>query len=207
MAVLLATATGQVIAILDANTSGTRVYGTVNDPLITATEITNAILGADAYICSLIRETPNHPLLSSFRTTATVAHGGLLPARIGPILGIVVDSKIPTPYPVNEIENERTNARSLTLIEKHFNITLTPMGERLSHNGSADATVDYVAAFTLSGACQAPDQMLPAVVAGALAEIRQKQGAFTEAASYWQARWQAFITQIRSGARQLQEAA
>lgn len=207
MAVSLATATGQVIAVLDANTSSTRVYGTVNDPLITATEITNAILGADAYICNLIRETPGHPSLSAFRTTATVAHAGLLPARVGSILGIVVDGKIPIPYPANEIEAERTNARSLTLIEKHYAITLTAMGERLSHNGSADATVDYVAAFLLTSSCQAPDAYLPAVVAGALAEIRQKQGAFSEAAGYWQRRWEHFLSLIRGGAVQLPEAA
>lgn len=207
MAVLLATATGQVNAVLDGNTSSPRVYGTVNDPLITPTEITNAILGADLYVRSLISETPNHPLLSALIGSTTVAHAALLPSRIGQIHGIKVDGKVPTPYPVNEIENERTNARGLTLIEKHYNISVTPIGEILAHNGSADATVYFIAPLTITSACQSPDQMLPAVVAFALAEITQKQGAKTEAAGYWQRRSEFFAAQIRSGAMQLPEAA
>lgn len=204
MAVLLATATGQVIAVLDANTSGTRVYGTVNDPLVTATEITNAILGADEYIYQTIIETPNHPLLSTLRANTTVAHAGLLPARVGPVLGITVDSKAPKWATVDEIENDRSNPNSLTLTKKFHIQSIVGMGERLFHNGSASASVDYVAPFALTSACQSPDPMLPAVVALALAEIRQKQGAYTEAAQYWQRRAEFFIAQIRGGAPRLE---
>lgn len=203
MAVSITACRGQIIAVLDSNTSGTRVYGTNNDPLVTTTEIDNAILNADAHIVQMIYETPGHPLLSTFRTTASVASGGLLPARVGPILGIIVNSKVPTRYPAKEIEFERSNAQSLTLttVESVYDIE----GERLVHNGASSATIDYVPVFSVTSSCQAPDGYAPAVVAGALAEIRQKQGNFSQAAAYWQRRFEFFIAQIRGGSRQLGE--
>lgn len=199
MAVSITVCRSQIIAVLDSNTSGTRVYGTNNDPLVTTTEIDNAILNADAYVSQAIYETPGHPLLSSFRTTASVAHLGLLPARVGSILSLTVNGKIPTRYPAREIEYERANVQSLTLttVESLYDIE----GERLAHNGASGATVDYVPPFSVTSSCQSPDAYQPAVIAGALAEIRQKQGAFVQAAEYWAQRFQFFISQIRAGAR------
>jgi hypothetical protein len=178
MPILLATIRSDIYARLNAST----VYGTLDDAeRWTAGEVDSAILKADLAVIEAITQTPGHSSLSSLVQSTTVAHGALLPARVGPIVGVALSGKGAIKWPRNAIERERTNPQTLTLIEPHYGL----QGNRLFHNNASAATVDYVPAPTLGAGPQSPDQYAQAITAGALAELFAKEGDKVGAASHY----------------------
>lgn len=193
MAISLARIRADIYARVGAST----VDGVLDDPeRWTQAEVDSAILKADLAVIEAITQTPGHSSLSSLITSTTVAHGGLLPARVGPILGVVLSGKGAIQWPRNAIERERTNPQGLTLIEPHFDIH----GNRLFHNGAAAATVDYVPQPVLGAGPVSPDQYAAAVTAGALAELYVKEGQHTAAAGHYMNLFALHLQQIKQSA-------
>lgn len=192
MAVTLATIASEVVAQMNLAVTYT---ATPTDPRAYAQMVTDAVLNADGMVVEAILSNPSNGQRAAFIASTTVAHAGALPARIGPIDSVVIGGKGAVVWPIDEIENERTNRLSLTSINPHFAVE----GNTLFHNqGATAATVKYVA-FTKSSACQSPDEYGAAVLCGALMLMFSVEGEADSTAGMYGQQFQAMLQAIRAG--------
>jgi hypothetical protein len=190
MAVSLTLAKALVVEALNESTKG-EAYGTISatKERFKSQEVTDAILAADARAVTAGLETPGWGHRRAFTTSGTVAHLGQVPDHVGPVMSVTVDGKgasVPgLPDPKAKIERDRANPQTLTLLERFFFIDDNDV---LFHSGTT-ATV-YYCTFTMTAACQSPDELLRAVVEGALAILFSKDGHKTGAATDAEQRFQ-----------------
>lgn len=191
MAVVLATIASQVVAQMNLAATYT---ATPTDPRAYAQQVTDAVLAADGMVVEAILSNPSNGARAAFIASASVAHAGALPARIGPIDSVVIGGKGATLWSLQEIEYERTNALSLTYPPR-FAIE----GNTLFHNqGASTATVKYVS-FTKTSACQSPDEYAAAVLCGALMLMFSIEGEADSTAGMYGNQFQAMLQAIRAG--------
>ena len=167
----LATLTSRAISALNAGTAST--YGTtIADDRRASGEITAAILAADARVCRARGSNPQDELLRPLLMTLSesIPHGGLIPEHLGPVDEILIK------YGAGDSDYKagKTDA-SLTLADIENWRSLGPTLYGAAHNASSSAVSGYylkrgnqlfytgqdakayIATFTRSGACQAPD--------------------------------------------------
>jgi hypothetical protein len=186
MAVSLTVASSLVVAELNANTS---YAATVTDPRFYNSQISDAVLAADADVVRAICNNPKHPRRQGFITTQSgVSHGAQLTAHAGPVEGVQfaitattwTGTRPGSLAPREAIDFDNLNPRAKTLLPCRYFID----GDTIFHNktgllaGDASAVSVNVAypAFTKTSACQSPDEMLLPVVHGALAILMNVEG-------------------------------
>ncbi len=193
------TASDLTTSLLNASTA----YGT-NDDLERhpVGEISAAIMAADTEIINAILSTPGHPRRQDYITAQAVTHTELIPAHIGPIGTVLVNSKAAEQLPAEEIERLRTNPLSLTQIREYYDI----VGERLYFapryvTGTTDstATVDICLYKAEAGMLQSPEEYLYAIVSAALALLFGKEGAEIEAAQHFKSLRDSSFEWIKAG--------
>lgn len=166
---------------------------TVTDPRAASQEIRDFVIAADGAVVEAIVSNPNNGQRAGFRTTANVTHGGALPARIGPIDSVTINSKAAELWSKSEIENERTNRLSLTSINPHFAVD----GNTLFIN-MGTATVAYFT-YTAGTACQAPSEYYGAVLSGALMYAMNHEGEDPASAGLYATQFNTMLAAIRAG--------
>ena len=144
-------------------------------------EILDAILEADAVVCTTIIQAPGHPFAATFFVTSSaLANGDAVPAHVGVDgVNIVVD----------DIAARSANSRN-EILEIRANAILYPDAAAwywleqgvLWHTGTS-ATIDYPD-FSISTACQSPDNYEAAVIAGAVS-LLMKDGGSSDYYSYY----------------------
>lgn len=156
-------------------------------------EINPWILAADASIARAICNTRGHPHRKVFLTgTASgVAYGAQLADRIGPLESVQFvitggpiagtrHGKEWAPELIQELDRENLNVLALTRMLPHFIVD----GDTVYHNaaglvlaGAASVSVNTTfCMFTLTAACQSPDEFLRAVAISSIAALFLKDG-------------------------------
>lgn len=171
-------------------------YTTVpSDPRFYTQGIKDAVLEADAFVCGVIISLPGNPYRGAFTpTSSAVAHLGVIPAHVGPILSVSVDGEGAMLWPKDDIEWERDNVASLTF-NKHYWVD----EDKLLHHNGTTATVTYFT-FTPSGddppVLQAPVEFEEVIAAKALAFLINVEGENTGAAAQYDAHWKAALDRL-----------
>lgn len=208
MAITLATMRSEVYGSLNA----ANTYGSLDDnQRWTQGEVDDAILNADAEVIRAICDNPTHGARRTFLTSSNVAHGGQIPAHLGPIDSVIftitggayAGTRVGD-FQRKGIEEDNRNPLSLTLIPPRYFIE----GDILYHNatglvsaGASAVTVAvYYCTYSRTAACQAPDEMYHAVKAGAMSTLVNKEGRYPDAQGVWGGQFAAMLQSIRAGA-------
>jgi hypothetical protein len=187
MSVSVATVEKLVVAQVNAAVT---YSATPTDPRFYTTQIADAALAADAKVVAARIKNINDPRRYLYYTTQSgIAHGGTLTAFAGEIDsitfvitgGTMAGTYVATEADPRKLELEILNYTSATLIAPHYYVE----GVKLYHNGatvaanSGGGSVSVVATgptFTLTSACQAPDEDLFIVTAGTLGMLFSIEG-------------------------------
>lgn len=169
MAVVLATVKKLVAAAINvADTYGGTIDG---GSRAYDAGLSDAILAVDAQVCNAIMMNPTHGRRKDFLSVVTVAHGGSIPTHVGPPDSVLIGGKGATVASAEQIEKERELVALGVPVTPHFNLD----GNALLHNGASTASLG-ICTFTLTAACQSPDEMLGAVVRGTIAMVANVEG-------------------------------
>lgn len=199
----MAASFSQIASLCVAELNANSTYTTAtNDPRFYTNQIRDAIANADAAVCLLILGDPDNPYRGEFSSTSSsVAHGGVIPSHISPVISVVISSKGAQLWPKSEIEFERDNSLALTTIKPHYFIDEDKV---LFHNGVSNATVHYYT-FTQSvtdpPVLQCPDGLADAVACRALAFLFSVEGENTQVAEHYEAMWKDFVAAILGRAK------
>jgi hypothetical protein len=168
-------------------------YGSISAERYKSGEITDHILAADATIVRAICNTKGHGRRKDFLTGAAsgIAYGAQLATRVGPLEGVQFvitggplagtrHGKEWTARMIQELDRENLNPLALTRIFPHFILD----GDTLYHNaaalvlgGASSVSVNTTfCVFSLTSACQAPDEFLRAVALASNASLFLKDG-------------------------------
>lgn len=165
-------------------------------------DVDAAILSSDAIVCSGLIHTPGNGQRRAFETASSQPHGALIAVHTGPI-GAVTFTITGGLYggtcgaqlvSKQEVEQDNLNPQGLASIPPKYAIE----GDRLYHNGEAlvkggassvSVTVD-ICSFTMTSACQSPDEGEQAVFDGAMT-IVHKNGHHADSANTYRQAFQA----------------
>ena len=144
-------------------------------------KIDDAVTYAAAEIGKGIAMNAANPLRIAFETPQPVTSGSLLPAHLGPVGGVTINSKPGKATGVDDVQRLITNNLSLTLTDGYYALD----GDRIYFTGTP-CTVDVV----LPGAVTVttiPDAYFNGVVAIALEFLQVFEGDHTDTAAHWRA--------------------
>jgi hypothetical protein len=199
MAIVLQDVVDQVASILNAtSTHG----GAVDDDRHPLAEIQRAIHNADDQIVRAIYETAGHPHRRSHASSPqTVANGGQMPDRVGPVLAVEIQVsggtwKIGKTAPLSKVRGWIDNVNSLTTQEGYYAISESNV---LFFTGTL-ARVHYclpTRVTSISAAPACPEEYFPILVDLALSELFGKEGDDVSTASYYLQKGLAGIASIR----------
>lgn len=174
---------------------------TSSDPRFYTQGIQDAITEAEAFIAGLILASDSFWRGVFTPTSSTVAHLGTIPAHVGPILTVQVDSKGADLWSKSEIEFERLNPLTLTTLGRHYHIDGNAV---LYHNGTT-STVEYYTFTSTPGTLQVPDAFEEAIAAKALAFLINVEGENTAAAAQYDTHWRATLNYLLGSSNVPQE--
>lgn len=158
------------------------------------TDADESILAADALVRTAIMLTPGHGRRAEAESTSSTAHGAIIAAHLGAIGavtfaitgGAFAGTRGAQLVTQEEVEIDNLNPQALTRIRPKYAV----QGSRLFHNaaglvlgGASSITVNTdICTYTLTSACQAPDECGDAVFHLAMSTIL-KDGQHESAAS------------------------
>ena len=202
-----------VILSLNAGTPGT--YGvTVTDPRWNASQISDAVLTADALVvAAILRNKSNSRNQLYYATQFGLANGGTIGINIAGEVAAVTFTVTAATEPINngarsgdewpkvEIDNE--NRYPVLGYDPHYFID----GNVIYHNGSALASyygagvsVDVTFPFFVRvSTCQSPDEYEYAVYCGAMSLLQPVEGENVDSASTWAGQFQQLLKMIEMG--------
>jgi hypothetical protein len=190
MAVLIATVESQINAIFNYATTYT---ATVSDPRAYSQFIADNALAIDGQVIEAICSNPLNSQRLAFITSATVAHAGALPARIGPIDSVLIAGVPAAEASLTEITWDRST--SLTYLQAKYAI----FGNRLFHNQGATSATVYHCTYTRTSALQSPDEYGSVVVCGTASISGNVEGEDVASVNYYASQYQAMLQSIRAG--------
>lgn len=141
--------------------------------------IEDALMRADEKVVGWFLAQPNHPRRADFMTEASVGHAARIPAHIGPIGAVTINTKAAEVWPASEIEMLRTNRLGLVGVGRRYAVE----GEKLffvDEDGASTAQVDLADYNAITGVIQSPPEYLNAVIACALSMIFGKDAASSQ---------------------------
>ena len=144
------------------------------------TDVDEAILAADALVVAGILWTPGNGRRIAFEAASSTAHGALIATHVGPIGavtfaitgGLYAGTRSGKLVTKEEVERDNLNPAGLKTMPPKYALE----GDRLFHNGAGlilggasavTVSVD-ICTFTLTTACQSPDEAYDAVFHGAM---------------------------------------
>ena len=164
-------------------------------------DVDESILSADAMVISGLLWTPGNGHRRAFEAASSTAHGALIADHVGPIGavtfaitgGLYAGTRSAKLVSKEEVERDNLNPAALTTIPPKYAIE----GDRLFHNaagmvlgGASSITVSVdICTFTLTTACQSPDEAYDAVFHGAMF-ILAKNGHHNDAAGTYRQAFQ-----------------
>lgn len=203
----------------DRNQSADVQADVSKDPANSNDVIWSAVLDGEAETVTAILESPVHARKAgALVSSATLANGAVLPARVGRLLGVLVNNQYAEPHPVSALtkltnaDQPRRNPLKLPIADEPlFGVT---GDNRLIFTGAATATVLFGtytrpthASFDefKNATMLAPDEYLPAVFFAAMKIIGIEGNHLSAMAAYYD-RGQRMFAQIRGEAKpQLRE--
>jgi hypothetical protein len=171
---------GTVLNVMGTSAGAVAVPTSTDDPAYPDEEIDEKVIMAANAVIGLVASIPNHPFIRALISeSSNIAHGGQLPAHIGPIYAVRVsingttafNPAIPDAPDAVQRRIDDATTLSLGLDVRYYAID----GERLYHTG-AQAKVDSISLASLSIPTDVPDALSDCVVALALAFLLPLEG-------------------------------
>lgn len=194
MSVPLIQVSNVAVEILNASQPGS-AYGAIVSERFKSGEVNDTILLGDSSVAHWICKTRGHGRRKDFMngSASGIAHGAQLASRVGPLEAIVFvvtggeynGTVLPIEWPDDEahrreLEAEIRNPLAESMTEPHYIIsggTLFHNGLGLVAGGAASVLVNGTwCTFTLTGACQSPDEFIRPVALASLSILMQKDG-------------------------------
>lgn len=144
-------------------------------------KIDDAVTFAANEIGNAIVMNPSNPLRATFETAETVTNGSIVPAHLGPIGAVTIDSKPGRMTAVDNVQRLSDNVLGLSDVTGYFGYD----GDRIYFTGTT-CNVDLVLPGAVTVAA-IPDAYANGVIAIALEALQVFEGDDVPAAEHWRA--------------------